>query len=112
VGLFLKTKNMEEKFVRVLWIKAHHNYAYSAGNTGHVKAEDLEKLLKDGYVVPLQDEEDEKINTLPEDLPARDILFAEGFDTAEKVQEAGESITDIKGISKATYKQIVAYFEK
>jgi hypothetical protein len=100
-------------FIKVKFTKAHFLFSYFVGDIGYVTPENAEMLLNGGYALPLPDDDDNaKENTLPEDFPARDILFAEGFDTPEKVKEAGESITDVKGIGKGTYKQIAAYFEK
>jgi hypothetical protein len=52
------------------------------------------------------------VNTLPEDLPGREKLFAAGFDTAEKVKEVsgGDSLLDV-GISVAMLKKIKKYFK-
>jgi len=101
------------KLIKVKFLKAHPEFAYSAGSVGEVTEENAARLLNSGYIIILpEDGNEDVVNTLPEDFPARDILFAEGFDTAEKVKEAGESILDVKGIGKGTYKQIVAYFEK
>lgn len=100
------------QYIKVKFLKSHPEFAYFKGDVGEITEDNAARLLESGHIIILPEgsgEGDE--NTLPEDLPARDILFAEGFDTAEKVKEAGESITDIKGIGKATYKQIVAYFE-
>ena len=101
------------KYIKVKFQKAHPEFAYSAGDIGLVEDEKAAQLLNTGYVIMLPDDGDnDVVNTITEDFTARDILFAEGFDSAEKVKEAGESITDVKGIGKGTYKQIVAYFEK
>lgn len=101
------------KYIKVKFLKAHPEFSYSAGNVGIVEDEKAAQLLNKGYIMLLPDDSNEGAdNTLPEDFPARDILFAEGFDTALAVKGAGEAITDVKGIGKGTYKQIVAYFEK
>lgn len=101
------------KYIKVKFLKAHPEFAYSKGDIGSVTEDNAARLLNSGHIILLPEDSDEGVNnTLPEDFPARDILFAEGFDTAEKVKEAGVSITDVSGIGKGTYKQIVAYFEK
>lgn len=99
------------EFVKVKFRKSHPEFAYNAGDIGSVTEASAAKLVESGHIILLpEDSADE--NTLPEDMPGRELLFAEGFDTAEKVKEAGESITDIKGIGKATYKLIVEYLQK
>lgn len=101
---------MEDKFVKVLWIKAHPKYAYSAGNTGLVMADRAPQLVKEGYVIPVPDAEDKKDNPLPEDFPGRDKLFAIGFETVDSVKQAGEALLD-EGISQAMLKKIMKYGE-
>jgi len=101
------------KYLKVKFLKHHPEFSYSAGDIGTVSDDKAASLLKTGHVIVLPEaDEDDKENPLPEDFPARDILFAAGFATPEDVQAAGESITDTKGVGKNTYKQIVAYFEK
>jgi hypothetical protein len=99
--------------VKVKYMRSHPQDAYFVGDIAMVSDEKAAERLKSGHIMLLpEDGDNDKINPLPEDLPARDILFEAGFDTAGKVKEAGESITDVKGIGKGTYRQIVAYFEK
>jgi hypothetical protein len=99
---------MEKKYVRVLWIKAHHRYAYSAGNHGIVDAAFASDLIKGGYIIPLPDTVEEKVNTLPQDFPGRTVLFSSGFDNLEKIRQAGDSLLDA-GISKATLTKVKTY---
>lgn len=103
---------MKKGYIKVKWVKPHPKYAYFTGDVGSVKADKVKELLDKGYIIPVPSQEDEKKNPLPEDLPARDILFDAGFDTAEKVKEAGESLSDVKGIGRGTLKQLAEYFEK
>lgn len=107
-----QNKNNSMKYIKVKFLKAHPEFAYFKGDVGEITEESAAILLESGHIIILPEGSDEgDVNTLPEDLPAREILFAEGFDTAEKVKEAGESILDIKGIGKATYKLIVEFLE-
>jgi hypothetical protein len=100
---------MATKYINVRWLKAHWAYAYSAGQNGIVDANVAPVLLKGGFILPLPDEDDgSKPNPLPADFPAKDKLFDNGFDTVEKVQQAGPGLQDI-GISKAMIKKILAY---
>jgi hypothetical protein len=102
----------ERKAIKVKWLKAHWNYSYSAGDTGSLFADLAPALLKGGFIIPVPETDDKKENPLPEDLPSRDLLFKNGFDTIEKIKEAGDSITDIKGIGKGTLSQLAEWFEK
>jgi hypothetical protein len=99
---------MERKFVRVLWIKAHFRYAYSAGDNGYIDASAASDLIKGGYIIPLPDTVEEKINLLPHDFPGRTVLFNSGFDTIGKIKQAGDSLLDA-GISKATLTKVKTY---
>lgn len=101
----------EKKYVKVLWLRAHFRYAYSAGDHGSVNAEDALELIKKGYVMLVPDTEDVKVNPLPEDLPGRTALFHAGFDTIQKIKQAGDSILDA-GISNTTLKKVKAYVLK
>lgn len=107
--------------IKVKWLKAHFKFAYSVGDVGYVTPEWAEKLLAQGYILPIPDAITEytaaapapapKVNALPEDLPARDKLFAAGFDTLEKVKEAGDSLLDVVGISNNILKKITKYLK-
>jgi hypothetical protein len=111
--------------IKVKWIKAHPKFAYSKGQIGYVTPEWAEKLMDGGYVILIPDPEEVKmdittppappapVNTLPEDLPGREKLFAAGFDTAEKVKEVsgGDSLMDV-GISVTMLKKIKKYFKE
>lgn len=98
--------------VNVIFVKAHPKYAYFTGETGEIDSAEASRLMKEGYVMPLADTSPvtggDK-NPLPEDLPVRDLLWAEGFDAVEKIVEAGESLQEIKGIGKKTYVDIMDY---
>lgn len=101
----------EIKYVKVLWLKSHWDYAYSAGDNGIVDANRAPVLLKEGYIIPVPDTIEEKVNPLPEDLPGRTTIFNAGFDTLEKIKEAGDSLLDA-GISTTTLKKVKAYLTK
>lgn len=105
----------KNKTVKVKFNKSHPAFAYFKGDIANLSAEKIAKhgLLEKGFVMSLPDDEEDDINnTLPEDLPGREILFAEGFKTADEVQKGGEGVTDLKGIGKGTYKQLLAWFEE
>jgi hypothetical protein len=112
--------------IKVKWIKAHPKFAYSKGDIGYVTPEWAEKLMDEGCVILVPTPEEvtvpevatpaeppAPVNTLPEDLPGREKLFAAGFDTAEKVKEVsgGDALLDV-GISVAMMKKIKKYFKE
>jgi hypothetical protein len=117
-GLFLNFKITT--MIKVKWLKAHFKFAYSAGDIGYVTPEWAEKLLPGGYILPIPTSESERSsigippaeNPLPIDLPARDKLFAEGFDTLEKVEKAGDGLLDVMGISNNILKKINKYLKE
>jgi len=104
--------------IKVKWLKAHCKFAYVAGDVGYVTPEWAEKLLAQGYILLIPDALTEitgpapgKVNTLPDDLPARDKLFAAGFDSLENIKEAGDSLLDVVGISNNILKKITKYLK-
>lgn len=97
------------KSVRVKFLKSHYAFGYFAGDNGEIDAEAAARLIKTGHVVPVSTDDSDNDNPLPEDLPARDLLFNAGFTDLKKITEAGESLTDIEGIGKGTLKKITEY---
>jgi hypothetical protein len=98
------------KYVKVKFRKAHPQFAYAEGNVGQVTEDNAALLLESGHVIMLPDDEDLD-NLLPEDMPARDILFKAGYESIEKIREAGDSISEVKGIGKNLLKQIKDYLD-
>lgn len=99
-----------EKLITVTFLKSHGRYAYFAGDNGQVRESELEELQNGGFVKYYPgDDGNGNENPLPEDLPARDLLFENGFKTLEDAKKAGETLLDIKGIGKATLKEILEY---
>ena len=107
--------------VKVKFLKSHPAFGYFAGDVGTITPEWAEKLLAQGYILPIPDALTEitgpapaapgKVNTLPDDLPARDKLFAAGFNSLEKIKEAGDSLLDVVGISNNILKKITKYLK-
>jgi hypothetical protein len=112
--------------VKVKFLKSHPSFAYFAGDVGFITAAWAAKLLDEGYILPIPDAVGEVVfttvastasetkvieNPLPKDLPGRNKLFAAGFDTLEKIKEAGDSLLDC-GISKNIATQIKKYVAK
>lgn len=98
------------KYIKAKWLKPHPQYAYFAGDTGEINAENAAKLIAGGHIIPLPDDEDIEENTLPEDLPGREKLFEAGFGSVENVREAGDSLSDL--LTKAELKKLNNYLEE
>lgn len=101
-------KIMKKDGIKVRWIKAHWDFAYSEGNIGYVTPKSAEMLLAGGFIIPLPDEDEDEVNPLPEDLPARTVLFAAGFKSLDDIKAAGDSLLDA-GISVTTLKKVKKY---
>ena len=100
-------------YVPVYWVKAHWHYAYSAGDNGIVLAEKAPELMEKGFIIPLPEEEEkriEKVNPLPEDLPGRTALFDSGYETLDQLKAAGDSLLDA-GISNTTLRKVKNYLK-
>jgi len=95
--------------INIQFLKPHPEYAYFAGDNAELSADNVAKLISTGHVILFPGEKSKEVNPLPEGLPCREILFENGFDTIEKVTEAGESITEIKGIGKKSLAQITEF---
>lgn len=120
------------KLVNVIFRESHPKYGYFAGQRGKIYADKALELLQSGHVIIAPDLDDNPDpvpvliasqyvkdpgppvieNPLPTDFPSRLLLFEAGFDTVDKVLQAGEAITDIKGIGKGTLKQIDNWVKK
>jgi hypothetical protein len=114
--------------IKVKFLKSHSAFSYFAGEVGYVTPAWAEKLLPLGYIIIIPEEIKEfgpsgdagsgsasdgsgVTNTLPADLPARDKLFAAGFDTIEKVRAAGDGLLDVVGVSNNILKKINKYLK-
>lgn len=101
---------MATKLVPVTFLKSHHKYAYFAGDNGKVNENDLEALVKGGFVTVFPgDDGNGNENPLPNDCPYRDLLFKEGFKTLEDITKAGQTLQDVKGIGKVMCAEILEY---
>lgn len=108
--------------IKVKWLKAHHKFAYSKGDTGYVTPDWAEKLLEGGYIILVPEAEGTvpapaaappaapAENPLPEDLPGREKLFVAGFKTLDELRSAGDSLLDA-GISVTMLKKITKYLK-
>lgn len=92
--------------MKCLFLKPVKGYAYFKGDVGELPDEVVTDLVENGFVTLYQGEEE---NTLPEGMPARKILFENGFRTVEDVEKAKEALEGIKGIGKKMVDTIIEY---
>lgn len=92
--------------MKCLFLKPVKGYAYFTGDVGELPDEVAADLVKKGMVTLYQGEEE---NTLPEGMPARKILFENGFRTVEDVKNAREALDEIRGIGKKMAVTIIEY---
>ncbi len=92
--------------MKCLFLRSVKGYAYFAGDVGELPDEEAADLVKKGFVTLYQGEDK---NTLPEGMPARKILFENGFRTVEDVKNAKEALEEIKGIGKKMAVTIIEY---
>lgn len=86
-------------------------WGYHGGEVAELPSETAKKLIDGGYAILVPDT-DGKENPLPKDLPARELLFENGFEDLKSILNAKEALTDIEGIGETTLKNILEYIEK
>ena len=96
--------------MKVKIIKPVPGMAYFGGETPDLKPTVCAKWIQSGHMIAVPETEDDK-NTLPEDLPGREILFNEGMKTIGDVKKVKETLTDFKGIGAKTAADIIKYIE-
>ena len=95
--------------LKIKWLKPHPKYAYFAGDSANLSPEEVEELIESGHVILFPGVDEKEENTLPVDLPCREILFENGFMDIDQVRVAGEGIMDLKGIGKKSFEDITAF---
>lgn len=85
--------------------------AYFENDVADLPNEKAAGLVNKGWAIMVPDTEGEE-NNLPEDLPAREVLFDNGLETIDDIKNAIDTLTDIKGIGKKTVQQIKKFIAK
>ena len=81
--------------------------AYHAGEEAEFEDLQADELIRQGYCcLPEKDEQVE--NMLPEDLPAREVLFAAGVKTLDELSGI-DDLTSLEGVGKKTAEKIENY---
>lgn len=97
--------------MKIKFLRPVAGYAYFENDiTETLPEEKAAKLVATGNAVLIPETEG-PVNGLPEDLPAREILFAEGLETLTDVNNAMATITDINGIGKKTAETLKEYLK-
>lgn len=98
--------------MRVKFIKSHPDFAYFAGDNANISEAQVQdfKLIERGFVMVIPTEEEAPVNTLPEDLPSRDFLFKNGFESIADIVAVGEvGVAELKGISKKAAGEVFSF---
>jgi len=95
--------------LKIKFIKSHPGFAYFAGDSAELRADHVETLIASGHVILFPGVDKKEENPLPENLPCREILLANGFTTIDQIREAGASLNDIKGIGKKSFEDITVF---
>ena len=88
-------------------------YGYFGGETAEIADETAGKFIEDGsaILIPKTEGENDDNNSLPEGIPARDLLFNNGYESIEQILEARNTLVDIKGIGKVAALKIIEFCE-
>ena len=95
--------------LKIQWLKPHPEYAYFRGDNANLDPESVEKLTNSGHVVLFPGVDEKEENTLPEDMPLREILWNNGYKSLSQISEAGDLITQLKGIGKKSSELILEF---
>ena len=95
--------------MKVMFLRAVKGYAYFRGDVGDVPDEEAGRLVGRGVVSVYQGEDE---CTLPEGMPARQLLHEAGFRTVAEVLAAREGLEEVKGIGHKMAERIVEYCER
>lgn len=90
----------------IKFLKSKQGLGYFPGDQVDVDEDFAEELIAGGFATIINEEVVE--SDLPEDLKGREILIKAGLHTKSQVLAAKETLTDIKGIGKATAEEIVS----
>ena len=97
--------------MKIKFIHPVPGMAYFAGDIAEIDEQRGAKLIAQGsaFMIP---ETEGTPNNLPQDIPAREILFENGLENMVDVKNALETLTDLNGIGKATAKKIIAFVKE
>lgn len=94
--------------MKIKFLRPVQGMAYFEGDVAEVPNERASRLVNNGWAVMLPETEG-TANNLPEEMPARELLFENGLESVEDVRAAIDTLSDIKGIGKKTVEQIKTF---
>lgn len=93
--------------MKIQFIKSHSAYSYFVGDIGEITDKKAQKLIDSGFAKQVEAE------TLPEEMPARELLLEAGYRTISDFKgKLAESLTVVKGIGEKTAEEIIDFVEK
>lgn len=96
--------------MKIKFLRPVQGMAYFEGDVCDIDDKRGASLVRSGFVILIPDTEG-TVNRLPEDMPAREILFDNGMETLEDVRKALNVLTDFDGIGKRTAEKVRKYCE-
>jgi|GEM_PF-2178529 len=94
----------KEKYKKLYFLKAPKGYGYHANQVEDVPESLAKEFINSGVARKAE-------STLPEDIPGREVLLANGIDSLEDVEAIGD-FTSVKGIGSKINEELTAYFDR
>lgn len=97
-----------------MWVKIKQpvkGYGYFGGETVDLSSEIASEFINAGVAILVPPTEGENDNTLPADMPMRELLYENGYESVGHILEAKDTLTDIKGIGNASAGKIIEFCE-
>lgn len=98
--------------MKVKIIKPVQGLGYFANDVAELPEDTALKIVESGFgaLIPnTEGKEGEDDNNLPEDLPMRDLLFKQGYNSVETILKNEKTLVDVPGIGKKTADKIVEF---
>lgn len=100
-----------------MWVKIKQpvkGYGYFGGETVGLSDEIASEFINAGAAIlvpPTEGDEGENDNTLPPDMPMRELLYKNGYESVGQILGAKDTLMDIKGIGNASAGKIIEFCE-
>lgn len=96
--------------IRIKIKKPRKGWSYHGGELVDLPSDIAKEFVDGDFAIQVPDTEG-KDNELPVDLPMRDLLFQEGYESVDSILESQNTLTDIAGVGDKLSAQIVAFCE-
>jgi hypothetical protein len=97
--------------MKIKFLRPVQGMAYWEDDVADIPDVKASRLVNSGFAIMIPETEG-PVNKLPDNLPAREILFDNGLETIQDVQNAIDVLTDFDGIGKATAKKIKTFIDE